>query len=468
MRGLRLYAEDSSYARVSGAQLRASRKNWFIGWKCLAGTESLFIDGQGQVFSATCKSQGSFGRQGSYGNVFTEFKLEKNPINCARRYCETDFDLSVPKYHRPKYQEVMEREASLVESVETPVAIRGDVDQSKRVLWDLPHFRTRPLSQWKDAVHRLERFFKGSPGHITLRVAPGEADELSDFLRFITVEKGHLATVEVREGLPQHSPVPMPAPVKNERRTLSGVRILLFVPVRNAASKIAGVIEGLSPALLEYVDEVLILDNDSSDDTLKIATEKARELRGPKVVVRRNEKNYGFGGSHKLAIQYAYQNKMDYVLIVHGDDSGSPLDFLPVLKTGEFKNFDLVLSTRLAAGSRREGYPLYRYLGNLGLNLLASLVTVSVVKDFSGGPVNLYRVQTFMNKYENPVKRFADRISFAQDALLYVKHHRGRVAYVPIQYREAGGKSLYSALTQFVRSVLGLVAFPLTGKKKFS
>ena len=86
MSNLRLYAEEGHYAEVPAEQLLHARKNWFIGWKCLAGSQSLFINQEGLVFSAGCKSTGIYGRRSSFGNVFREFRIENAPVNCARRF----------------------------------------------------------------------------------------------------------------------------------------------------------------------------------------------------------------------------------------------------------------------------------------------------------------------------------------------------------------------------------------------
>lgn len=532
---LRLYAEEGHFSRVPADHLFESGKNWFIGWKCLAGTRSLTIDHEGNIFSAHCKSMGSYGRQGSYGNVFTEFHLEKSPINCARRFCETEFDLSIPKYQKPKYTEILSSENFLQSDLDKPVAIQGDQVSLRKIHWNVSAFGLTPVSHWKNAVHRLELFFKGEMGRIILQDPPVQNADFFTFIEFLKIEKGHEVTVEgnflaspsfferaishadlilrydgeeksffdhlralgerrintrtvtvsldiknpeykrLKSSLSDFSWVTpgfylgkvilplistthpeVSAPVRN---TKAGIRTLLFIPMRNCGNTIGAVISGLDEKLLKHVSEILILDNDSTDNSMKAASEAAKSIQGVKVIIRKNEKNYGFGGSHKLAFQYAHLQKMDYMMVVHGDNSGSPSQFLPLFESREFLYYDLVLSSRVSLSSKRTNYPIYRLLANWVLSLLASLMTNSLVSDFSGGPVGLFRVQTFINKYENPVKKFSDLISFTQDAFLFVSYKRGSVRFVPIQFREAGGKSFYSATTQFVQSVMKILSY---------
>lgn len=534
---LRVYAEEGNSALVDTGELFLQKKNWFIGWKCLAGTRSLTIDQEGNLFSGDCRSLGSFGRQGSYGNIFTEFQLEKGPINCARRFCETEADLSIPKYHRPKFAEILTGQGPELE-VTRPVAMQGE--SRKKVHWNISHFSMKELSHWKECVHKLEVFFKGEAGIIILRNPPVNSSEFFRFLDFISVDKGHAVTVEgnylsapqffhtaffhadlilrfngdeasltthlrklgeiyqeqkqkridrtatvqfdiqnpeyakLRKSLEGSwvktgfysgiSDLPAPAvtqTIKQESPRVSsgGTRILLFIPMRNCEQTISGVIAGLDQNILKHVTEILILDNDSGDKSMRMAQVASREIQGIKVVIRKNEKNYGFGGSHKLAFKYASLNKMDFILVVHGDNSGSVSEFLPILESGEFREYDIVSSSRLTVSGARSNYPLYRLVGNWILNLIASLVTFSRVSDFSGGPVQLFRVQTFLNKHENHLGKFSDLISFTQDAFLHVIHHRGRVRFLPITFREAGGKSHYSALTQFIQSLVKIVTY---------
>ena len=552
MSNLRLFAEEGQYAEVPAEQLFHARKNWFIGWKCLAGSQSLFIDQEGLVFSANCKSIGIHGRRSSFGNVFREFRVEVNPINCARRFCDSEFDLAIPKYHRPKHRIVLDG-GNAVPEVTQPVAVMGN--DIKRVLWNLSHFELKPLADWKNAVHLLETFCKGESTRFIIQDPPVQSRDFFDFLQFLTEEKGHIVTIEgslqvhsdfylrtmgfadlslIFDGeenlclnnldslgeeykalhqrrisrkvevkldiknleyqrlrlkllsdpykswlepgfylgqLTQPEP-PKPVPINEEtileekRTSLSGSRILLFIPMRNCAGTIGKVIAGLDKEFLDYIDEILILDNDSTDESMDAAKEAIKNIKNLKVILRKNEKNYGFGGSHKLAFQYAELSQMDYLFVVHGDNSGIPGEFLPVVRNSEFKDFDLILSSRLGLKARRTNYPFYRLVSNWILNLLASLVTGSWITDFSGGPVYLCRVQTFINKFENPLKRFDNRISFQQEVLLYVNYRKGRTLFIPVSYHEAGGKSFYSAATQFLRS-FGLLGHYLFAKRKY-
>lgn len=54
------------------------------------------------------------------------------------------------------------------------------------------------------------------------------------------------------------------------------------------------------------------------------------------VTLLRNDENYGLGGSHKVAFDYALNNAYDYVVVLHGDDQGSIANLLPYLRSREY------------------------------------------------------------------------------------------------------------------------------------
>lgn len=72
--------------------LTKNKWNSFVGWKCLAGLETLMIDNDGSVYRATCKQGGVL------GNIETGFKLESDPITCAKQWCNCAADLNTTKW----------------------------------------------------------------------------------------------------------------------------------------------------------------------------------------------------------------------------------------------------------------------------------------------------------------------------------------------------------------------------------
>ncbi len=236
------------------------------------------------------------------------------------------------------------------------------------------------------------------------------------------------------------------------------MKVLCFVPMKNCQSKIGPLLGKFQGEILEYLSEILVIDNASTDKSVEEAKEALSQVSGVKVSLLQNSRNYGLGGSHKIAFNYARENGYDFLLTVHGDNTVDPNVFLPVLKRG-VHSFDMIMSDRLTGENDRLGYPLHRLLFNRILSKFASLVTFSGIADFTGGPVNLYRVSSFLNQFENPLKNFSNHIEFSQYALLYGIYRRMKVHFEPVSFVEPEVKPAPKLITQFLKPLLLILKF---------
>jgi glycosyltransferase involved in cell wall biosynthesis len=162
-------------------------------------------------------------------------------------------------------------------------------------------------------------------------------------------------------------------------------RILLFIPIYNCEKQIFRVL-GKLETVQARIDEIVIVNNLSTDFGEYVAIRTLEEgLKGCKATVMRNRQNYGLGGSHKVAFNYAMLNNYDYCLVLHGDDQGDINDILPELDNGEHRNFECLLNSRFMNGARRIGYSKIRTLGNFAFNLLFSLASGRRQYDLGSG-----------------------------------------------------------------------------------
>ncbi len=125
------------------------------------------------------------------------------------------------------------------------------------------------------------------------------------------------------------------------------MKVLCFVPMKNCQTRIGPLLSKFQGEILEYLSEILVIDNASSDNSIEEAKLALSQVTGVKVSLLQNSKNYGLGGSHKMAFKYAVDNKYDYILVVHGDNTVDPYVFLNVLKK-DFASSDMIMSDRLS------------------------------------------------------------------------------------------------------------------------
>lgn len=236
-------------------------------------------------------------------------------------------------------------------------------------------------------------------------------------------------------------------------------RILCFIPVKNCQQTLAAVLSGFSEDVLPFFEEILVVDNASSDQTVARARVELAALKGVRCTVLQNTRNFGLGGSHKIAFNYAFENGFDYLVVLHGDDSVSIRDLLPVLRNHKYLEADAFLGSRFLRGSSRSSYPAHRVFFNRIVDLTATLLTFRKVSDFTGSALSCYRVSSYINKFENPIKRYSNDVSFPQFLTLYGIFRRHRIRRFPVSHRERDVKPADKLVSQFGKAILLLLRF---------
>ncbi len=75
-------------------------------------------------------------------------------------------------------------------------------------------------------------------------------------------------------------------------------KILLFIPAYNCEKQIPRVLNQCLN-INKVINEIIVVDNQSTDNTLLAASEAAEKIEVPVTIVRNND-NYGLGGLTKL------------------------------------------------------------------------------------------------------------------------------------------------------------------------
>ena len=118
-------------------------------------------------------------------------------------------------------------------------------------------------------------------------------------------------------------------------------KILLFIPMYNCEKQIVRVLDQLTEEVCKYLSEVIIVNNRSTDNGEEMVKKYLdHHEMFVNISLMRNDDNYGLGGSHKVAFQYAMDNDFDYVILLHGDDQGDISNILPYLKNKRYRNYE--------------------------------------------------------------------------------------------------------------------------------
>lgn len=239
-------------------------------------------------------------------------------------------------------------------------------------------------------------------------------------------------------------------------------KILLFIPSYNCEKQIIRVLRQLDSVALKYFYEIIIVNNRSTDNTEAVAKIWMQQHRQISAKVLRNDENYGLGGSHKVAFQYAIDKEFDYIIVLHGDDQGDIHDILPVLENKVYQKYDCCLGARFMKGSKLIGYSKFRTFGNRVYNLLFSLICGFKVKDLGSG-LNLYHVEMLKNKF---YLKFPDNLMFNYCMVMAVQYYNQKAFFFPISWREDDQVSNVKLFNQAKR-VLGMLGGYMIGHNKY-
>lgn len=243
---------------------------------------------------------------------------------------------------------------------------------------------------------------------------------------------------------------------------MSNIKILVAVPAYNCSSQIGKVIRQYADSLFDAFAELLVIDNRSSDTTLEAAMDSASLYPNKHISIIQNDQNYSLGGTHKVAFQYALDEKYDGVVILHGDDQGSLADIEPYLDAVNLVKYDCILGARFMNGSRLNGYSRPRILGNMFFNFLYSICTQQRVLDMGSG-LNFFSRRLIL---ESIHKKMPDDLTFNNAFLLGIIATKKSVQFIPISWREEDQVSNAKLWSQSIK-LLKYLARYLRSRKKY-
>jgi glycosyltransferase involved in cell wall biosynthesis len=157
---------------------------------------------------------------------------------------------------------------------------------------------------------------------------------------------------------------------------LNNRRVAVVMPAYNAAATLARTFAELD---LTVVDEVVLVDDASKDDTITLARELGLEPI-------RHERNLGYGGNQKTCYRRALDLGAEIIVMVHPDYQYSPLLVPAMASMIAYGEYDMILGSRiLAQNSVARGMPLYKYASNRFLTAVENLMLQQKLSEYHTG-----------------------------------------------------------------------------------
>jgi dolichol-phosphate mannosyltransferase len=154
---------------------------------------------------------------------------------------------------------------------------------------------------------------------------------------------------------------------------------LVIIPTYNEAENISKIIPEIlrqSPEL-----EVLVIDDNSPDNTAKIVEELQKTE--PRVHLIKRPRKLGLGTAYVLGFKYMLERGYDYCFEMDADFSHNPNDLPRFI--GLLSEYDLIIGSRYSNGISVINWPMKRLLLSYFACLYARIVTGCPVKDLTSG-----------------------------------------------------------------------------------
>jgi glycosyltransferase involved in cell wall biosynthesis len=203
----------------------------------------------------------------------------------------------------------------------------------------------------------------------------------------------------------------------------AGAKVAVVMPALNAARTIGSQVKAIPR---EWVDEVIVVDDGSTDETVGVA----RKLD---VTVVWHPHTVGYGGNQKTCYLHALQGDAEVIIMLHPDgqyEAALIPDLIGPIVAGDA---DLVLGSRMMVpgAARAGGMPLYKRVANRFLTTVENQVMGTRLSDLHTG----YRAYSRDFLLGVPFLRNSADFSFDSEVLMQASHFGFRIAEVPASTR---------------------------------
>ena len=201
------------------------------------------------------------------------------------------------------------------------------------------------------------------------------------------------------------------------------MKSMVIIPAFNEELSIGKVVSSIP---MDLISEVVVVNNNSTDDTVKSA------VKAGAVVL--NETVQGYGASCLTGIEYVKKKNCDIVVFMDGDYSDFPEEINLLLKPIIKDNYDFVLGSRVLGNREKGALPIQSRIGSIVSGFLIKLFWNVKYTDL--GPFRAIRLEKLLE-----LNMYDKWYGWTVEMQIKAAKKNFKILEVPVSYRKRIGKS---------------------------
>ena len=230
------------------------------------------------------------------------------------------------------------------------------------------------------------------------------------------------------------------------------MKVIVVMPAFNAEKTLLKTCKDIP---LGVVDEIILCDDASTDNTIKVAEDLG-------LTIIKHKKNLGYGANQKTLYKLALEKNADIIIMVHPDYQYDPRVIPMAIGFLKFDICDIIIGSRIR--SRKEvlggGMPIYKYFANRALTIIENITFDQNLGDFHSG-FRVYKKNVLDSiKFENN----SDDFIFDTEFLVQAINKKFRIGDIPVPtryYSESSSINFQRSITYGFKTLIIVFKFIL-------